>query len=126
MIKINLLESVTDHPTAVAFVEDRTSSTRTQTLLLGMIVLALLVLGIGYDYVRANSEHLAKTQELEKQRRINEQMNAIKKEQADLEKKNADINLRIEATQKLRVSQQGPSAVLTEIKNRFDSVPGLY
>jgi len=64
--------------------------------------------------------------ELEKQKRINEQMNAVKREQADLEKKIADINFRIEAIQKLRSSQQGPSAVLAEIKARFDSVPGLY
>ena len=125
MIKINLLQSVTDHPT-VAFVEDRVSNTRTQTLLLAMIVLVLLVLGMGYDYVSAKGDHLAKTQELDKQRGINDQMNAVKKEQAELEKKIADINLRIDAIQKLRVAQQGPGAVLTEIKNRFDSVPGLY
>ncbi len=126
MIKINLLQSVTDRPTGVAFVEDRVSNSRTQTLLLAMIVLAVLVLGVGYDYVSANGDHLAKTQDLEKQRRINDQMNAVKKEQADLEKKIADINLRIDAIQKLRNAQQGPAAVLTEIKNRFDSVPGLY
>jgi len=126
MIKINLLQSVTDHPTAVAFVEDGVSSTRTQTLLLGMIVLALLVLGVGYEYVSANGDHLAKIQELAKQRGINDQMNVVKKEQAELEKKIADINLRIDAIQKLRSAQQGPGAVLTEIKNRFDSVPGLY
>src|SRR5437867_5811974 len=126
MIKINLLQSVTDRPTGVAFVEDRVSNSRTQTLLLAMIVLAVLVLGMGYDYVSANGDHLAKTQELEKQRGINDQMNAVKKEQADLEKKIADINLRIDAIQKLRNAQQGPGAVLTEIKNRFDSVPGLY
>lgn len=126
MIKINLLQSVTDRPTGVAFVEDKVSNSRTQTLLLVMIVLAVLVLGMGYDYVSANGDHLAKTQELEKQHRINDQMNAVKKEQADLEKKIADINLRIDAIQKLRNAQQGPGAVLTEIKNRFDSVPGLY
>ena len=31
-----------------------------------------------------------------------------------------------DAIQKLRNAQQGPGAVLTEIKNRFDSIPGLY
>src|SRR5204862_694958 len=41
-------------------------------------------------------------------------------------KKLADINFRIDAIQKLRGSQQGPSGVLAEIKARFDSVPGLY
>src|SRR5437660_2073114 len=126
MIKINLLESVTDRPAGVAFVEDRVSSTRTQTFLLVLTVMALLVLGMGFDYVSANSAHDTATKELEKERRINEQMNAVKREQADLEKKIADINFRIDAIQKLRSSQQGPGAVLAEIKARFDSVPGLY
>ena len=126
MIKVNLLESVTDRPSGVAFVEDKVSSTRTQTLLLVLTVVALLVLGIGYDYVSANAQHQAATKELEKQRRINDQMNTVKKEQADLEKKLADINFRIDAIQKLRGSQQGPSGVLAELKARFDAVPGLY
>jgi Tfp pilus assembly protein PilN len=126
VIKINLLESVTDRPAGVAFVEDRVSSTRTQTFLLVLTVMALLVLGMGFDYVSANSAHDTATKELEKERRINEQMNAVKREQADLEKKIADINFRIDAIQKLRASQQGPGAVLAEIKARFDSVPGLY
>ena len=53
-------------------------------------------------------------------------MNAVKREQAELEKKIADINFRVDAIQKLRAAQQGPSSVLTEIKARFDAVPGLY
>src|SRR6266481_6536567 len=126
MIKVNLLESVTDRPAGVAFVEDKVSSTRTQTFLLALTVVALLVLGIGYDYVSANAQHQAATKELEKQRRINDQMNSVKREQADLEKKIGDINFRIDAIQKLRGSQQGPAEVLAEIKARFDSVPGLY
>src|ERR1044072_4225744 len=126
MIKVNLLESVNDRPSGVAFVEDKVSSTRTQTLLLVLTVVALLVLGIGYDYVSANAQHLAATKELEKQKRINDQMNSVKREQADLEKKLNDINFRIDAIQKLRGAQQGPGAVLAEIKARFDAVPGLY
>src|SRR5438128_4907794 len=88
--------------------------------------MALLVLGMGYDYVSANSQHDAAVKELAKQKQINDTMNAVKREQADLEKKIADINLRVQAIQKLRASQQGPSAVLEEIKARFDSIPGLY
>jgi hypothetical protein len=126
VIKINLLESVTDRPAGLAFVEDKVSSTRTQTFLLALTVVALLVLGVGYDYVSANAQHETATKELEKQRRINEQMNVVKREQADLEKKMADINFRIDAIEKLRGSQQGPSALLAEIKARFDGVPGLY
>ena len=126
MIKINLLESVTDRPAGVAFVEDKVSNTRTQTFLLALTVMALLILGVGFDYVSANAQHETAVKELEKQRRLNEQMNAVKREQADLEKKIADINFRIDAIQKLRGAQQGPGAVLAEIKARFDGVPGLY
>ena len=126
MIKVNLLESITDRSVGVAFVEDKVSSARTQTFLVALTVMALLILGVGYDYVSTNRKHQDAVQELTRQQRINDQMNAVKREQADLEKKMADINLRVQAIQKLRASQQGPSAVLEEIKLRFDSVPGLY
>jgi len=126
MIKVNLLNSITDRPASVAFVEDKVTNTRTQTFLLVLTVAALLVLGIGYDYVSAHAQHNAAVVELDKQRRINDQMNAVKREQADLQKKISDINYRIDAIQKLRASQQGPSGVLAEIKSRFDAVPGLY
>jgi len=126
VIKVNLLDSITDRSSGVAFVEDKVSSTRTQTLLIGLTVMALLVLGIGYEYVSTSRQHTAAVAELDNQKRINDQMNAVKKEQAELEKKIADINLRVQAIQKLRASQQGPSQVLEEIKARFDAVPGLY
>ena len=126
MIKVNLLNSITDRPASVAFVEDKVTNTRTQTFLLVLTVAALLVLGIGYDYVSAHAQHNAAVVELDKQRRINDQMNAVKREQADLQKKISEINYRIDAIQKLRASQQGPSGVLAEIKSRFDAVPGLY
>lgn len=126
MIKVNLLESVTDRPASLAFVEDKVSNTRTQTLLLALTIVALLVLGIGFDYVSSNKQHEAAVKELENQKRINDRMNSVKREQAELEKKLADINFRIDAIQKLRGAQQGPSGVLAEIKARFDAVPGLY
>ena len=91
MIKINLLNSITDRPAAVAFVEDKVSSTRTQTFLLALTMIGLLVLGIGYDYVSANTQHTAAVSELEKQRRINEQMNAVKREQADAVRARHDL-----------------------------------
>ncbi len=126
MIKINLLESVTDRPQGVAAVEDKVASPRIQTLLLGLTVLGLLVLGMGYDYVSSNMAFTAAQKELANQKRIQEQMLAIQKEQMELEKKSQEIQARIDAIKKLRESQQGPSAVLQEIKYRFDAVPGLY
>lgn len=126
MIKINLLESVTDRPTGAALVEDKVSSPRIQTLLMALTVFGILTLGAGYDYVSARSAQQAAQQELENERRIAQQMLAVNKEQADLEKKTQDIQSRIDAIKRLRESQQGPSAVLREIKVRFDGVPGLY
>jgi Tfp pilus assembly protein PilN len=126
MIKINLVESITDRPTGAAMVEARVASPRVQTLLLALTVFALLAVGSGYDYVSSKTTHAAATAELENQRRINQQMLAVNKEQAELEKKAQDIQGRIDAIKKLRESQQGPSAVLREIKVRFDGVPGLY
>src|SRR5437762_6084445 len=126
MIKINLLESVTDRPTGAAMVEARVATPLVQTLLLALTVFGLLVVGISYDYVSSNRDHLVAQAELENQRHINQQMLAVNREQAELEKKTQDIQGRIDAIKKLRESQQGPGSVLREIKARFDGVPGLY
>jgi Tfp pilus assembly protein PilN len=126
MIKVNLLESVTDRPQGVALVEDKVASPRIQTLLLAMTVFGLMVVAMGYDYVSANMAYSAAQKELDTQKRINQQMLAIQKEQQELEKKSKEIQDRIDAIKKLRELQQGPSAVLQEIKARFDAVPGLY
>jgi len=126
MIKINLLESVADRPTGAAMVEAKVTSPRVQTLLMALTILGLFVLGVGYDYVSSRSANAAAKQELENQKRINQEMLAVNKEQAELEKKAKDIQGRIDAIKKLRESQQGPSTVLREIKARFDAVPGLY
>src|SRR6185312_8556215 len=126
MIKINLLESVTDRPQGVALVEDKVSSPRMQTLLLALTVLGLTVLAMGYDFVSSNMARAAAQKELDNEKRLNQQMLAIQKEQMELEKKSKEVQARIDAVKKLRESQQGPSAVLQEIKARFDAVPGLY
>lgn len=126
MIKINLLDSVTDRPSGVAMVEDKVASPHMQTILLALTVFGLLLVAVGYDYVSAKSDHEAAQHELKNQQAINLQMLAVNKEQTDLEKKAQDIQGRIDAIKKLREAQQGPGAVLREIKTRFDSVPGLY
>ena len=66
MIKINLLESVTDRPQGVAAVEDKVASPRMQTLLLALTVFGLMVLAMGYDYVSSNMAHTAAERELAK------------------------------------------------------------
>jgi len=126
MIKINLLESVTDRPQGVALVEDKVASPRMQTLLLALTVFGLMAVAMGYNYVSTNMAYTAAQKELDNQKRLNQQMLATQKELADLENKSKEVQARIDAIKKLRESQQGPSAVLQEIKARFDAVPGLY
>ena len=126
MIKINLLDSITDSPTGAAMMEEKVSSPGIQTLLLAMTVVGLLVLGAGYDYVSSHSAHAAAQRELENQQRINLQMQAVNKEQQELQNKTKDIQVRIDAIQKLKASQQGPGSLLREITDRFNVVPGLY
>jgi Tfp pilus assembly protein PilN len=126
MIKVNLLDSVTDRAKGVAAVEQKVANPRMQTLLFALVVFGLLTAGMLYDYYSSSSARESVQAEKTEQERIQTQMVAVNRERADLEKKTADIQARIDAIQKLRASQQGPGAVLREIKSRFDSVPGLY
>lgn len=126
MIKVNLLDSVTDRAHSMAVVEQKVSNPATQTLMMGLVVIVLLVAGMGYDYVSAHASRDKAQKDFEEQQRIAAQMAAINKEQAELEKKTKDIQVRIDAIQKLRASQQGPGNVLREIKERVDSIQGLY
>ena len=49
-----------------------------------------------------------------------------KKEKDELETKIQAISSRIEAIQQLRAAQRGPLAVLEELRDRIDNLPGLY
>jgi Tfp pilus assembly protein PilN len=95
-------------------------------MMLALIVAALLTLAMGYDYYSSNKDNAAAKQELATQQAINTQMIAVNKEKDELEKKTRDIQVRIDAIQKLRASQQGPGNVLRSVKERIDSIPGLY
>ena len=126
MIKVNLLDSVTDRVKGVAAVEQKVANPQMQTLLLALVVFGLLIAGMLYDYYSTTSARDAQQAEKVEQERIQAQMVAVNQERLILEKKMADVQARIDAIQALRASQQGPGMVLREIKMRFDSVPGLY
>src|ERR1044071_8281443 len=126
MIKVNLIDSVTDRVKGVAAVEQKVANPQMQTMLLALVVFGLLVAGMLYDYYSSTSARDAQQAEKTEQERIQAQMVAVNQERLVLEKKMQDVQSRIDAIQALRASQQGPGAVLREIKMRFDSVPGLY
>ncbi len=126
MININLLDSVTDRPRGVAVVEKKVVSQGSQTVLLAVVVVALLMVAlVGHYFLTLRAKNIAQ-KELENQQAIAAQMAAIIKEQEDLQAKTKAIAGRIDAIKALRSSQQGPGAVLRALKERIDGAPGLY
>ena len=127
MIKINLLNSVTDRQAgAIATVDQRVSSPTTRLLLMSMVVFFLLAAVIGWDVI---STQMAKTEaehQLEEQKQIEKELEGVIKEQKELEAKIAAIDGRINAIKKLRDEQRGPWGVLEAVRERIAMVPGLY
>jgi Tfp pilus assembly protein PilN len=122
MIKVNLLESVTDRAGGVAAVEARVTSPRGQGLLVLVVVAGLLLLGASFDWVSAHSSRNAAQQDLAHEQEVAARMDAITREMKELEKRTQDVQSRIDAIKKLRASQQGPVAVLSSINERLPKV----
>jgi Tfp pilus assembly protein PilN len=126
MIRINLLNSVTDRSGGVAAVEARVSSPRTRMLLVGFSIFGLMVLGMGLDWVSALARLSGAKEELKSQQEIAKQMAAISKEQGELEKKTKDVQRRIDVIKRLRSTQRGPVAVLSSINERLPRLPEFF
>lgn len=122
MIKINLLDSVTDRSRSVAVVEAKVANPRMRSRMLLFVIAALAFLGMGFDYMSASSAYTTAQADLEREEAIAARMEAIKKEQSELEKKIGEIQVRIDAIKKLRASQQGPVSVLSSINDRLPAV----
>ena len=122
MIKVNLLDSVTDRARSVAVVEAKVSNPGARSWMLMASVFSLMALAMLFDYVSANSANSSAKAELERQEQISAQMAAVNKEQADLGNKIKAIEARIEAIKKLRASQKGPGGVLSEINQRMPAL----
>jgi len=127
MIKINLLNSVTERQSgAVAAMDRKVSSPASRMLLMSVVVAVLFVAFVGWDVI---SSQMAKTEaerELDEQKRIATELEAVMTEQKDLEQKINNIDTRIDQIKKLRSSQAGPSAVLEAMRERIAMTPGLF
>ncbi|MCY7375966.1 MAG: PilN domain-containing protein [Pyrinomonadaceae bacterium] len=127
MIKINLLDSVTErHGGAGAAVERKIASPVSQLLMMTLAVAFLLTTVIAWDFI---STQMAKTEaerQLEEQKRVAVELEAVTKEMAELKQKTDNITTRIDAIKRLRDSQAGPSAVLEAMRERIAMVPGVY
>ena len=127
MIKINLLNSVTERQSGtVAAVDRKISSGGSRFLLMSVVVSVMLAAVVGWDVISTQMAKTAAEAELNNQKTIAAELEVVMAEQRDLEQKIASIDSRIEAIKKLRSSQAGPSAVLEAMRERIAMVPGLY
>jgi Tfp pilus assembly protein PilN len=123
MIKVNLLDSVTERQSSTAAVEARVANPAARFWMLGGAVAVLLGLTMVFDFYSAAASQRKAKAALEKQELIAQQMAAVNKEQADLEKKLKDIQARIEVIKRLRSSQQGPVSLLSDLNARLPKDP---
>src|SRR5437868_8179020 len=127
MIKINLLNSVTERQGgAVVAVDRKIASPMVRFLLMSLVVGVLLVAVVGWDIISTQMAKAEAERQLDDQKRIAAELEIVMNEQKELEQKIANIDARIDAIKKLRASQAGPSAVLEAMRERVAMVPGLY
>jgi Tfp pilus assembly protein PilN len=127
MIKINLLNSVTERQGgAVVAVDRKIGSPMVRFLLMSLVVGVLLVAVIGWDVISSQMAKAEAERQLAEQKQIAADLEVVMNEQKELEAKIANIDTRIDAIKKLRSSQAGPSAVLEAMRERVAMVPGLY
>lgn len=127
MIKINLLNSVTERQNGtVALVDRRVSSPMSRLALMSVAVSLLLAAVIGWDIISTQMAKADAERQLAEQKQIAAELETVMNEQKELEGKISNIDLRIDAIKKLRSSQAGPSAVLDAMRERIAMTPGLY
>jgi Tfp pilus assembly protein PilN len=127
MIRVNLLQSVTErHHGAAASVERKVGSAASRLLLMSLAVAFLLAAVIGWDVISTQMAKVDAEQRLEEQKRIATELEAVMKEQKELETKIQAIDARINAIKDLRSKQAGPSAVLEALRERITMTPGIY
>ncbi|MFM9903191.1 MAG: PilN domain-containing protein [Pyrinomonadaceae bacterium] len=127
MIKINLLNSVTERQSGTVIAVDRKiSSPASRIILMSVVVAILLAAVVGWDIISTQMAKAEAERQMTEQKQIAAELEIVMNEQKELEGKIANIDTRIDAIKKLRSSQAGPSAVLDAMRERIAMVPGLY
>lgn len=107
-------------------VDRKVGSPASRLLLLTLSVGFLLAAVIGWDVISTEMAKVDAVRRFEEQKQIEKELEAVIKEQKELEEKIASIDKRIEAIKKLRDEQKGPVAVLEAMRERIAMVPGIY
>lgn len=107
-------------------VDRKVGSPGMRLLMMTLAVGFLLAAVIGWDVISTQMAKAEAERQLEEQKQIATELEAVMKEQKELEAKIKNIDDRIVAIKKLREEQKGPSAVLEALRERIAMVPGLY
>jgi len=127
MIKINLLDSVTERQSGASVaVEKKVSSPTSRLLLMSIAVFTLFAAVVGWDFISSSRAKAFAETELAEQKNKAAELEKVMQEQKELEDKIKNVDLRIEAIKKLRNSQAGPSAVLDSVRERIGMTPDIY
>ncbi|HYJ91366.1 MAG TPA: PilN domain-containing protein [Pyrinomonadaceae bacterium] len=127
MIKINLLNSVTERQAgAIDVVDQKIGSAGSRLLILALVVGFLTTAVVGWDVLSTQMAKAAAQKELDAQKQREAELQSVINEQKDLEAKISAIDARIDAIKKLRANQAGPSAVLEAMRERVGMLSGLY
>ncbi len=127
MIKINLLDSVTERQGAASVaVEKKVSSRASRLLLMSIAVLLLFGAVVGWDFISTTRAKAEAERQRDEQKKKASELEKVMKEQKELEDKIKNVDLRIEAIKKLRSTQAGPSAVLISLRERIGMAPDIY
>ncbi|MCB1023390.1 MAG: PilN domain-containing protein [Acidobacteria bacterium] len=127
MIKINLLDSVTERQGAASVaVEKKVSSRASRLLLMSIAVLLLFGAVVGWDFISTTRAKAEAERQRDEQKKKAAELEKVMKEQKELEDKIKNVDLRIEAIKKLRSTQAGPSAVLISLRERIGMTPDIY
>ncbi|MEZ5307323.1 MAG: PilN domain-containing protein [Pyrinomonadaceae bacterium] len=127
MIRINLLNSVTERQgSAAVSVEKKVSNPMSRFVLMGIAVFFLTTAVIGWDVISSTRAKSQAEAQLADEKKKAAELEKVMKEQKDLETKIKNIDLRIEAIKKLRTKQDGPLRVLEAIRERIGMTPDIY
>lgn len=107
-------------------VDRKVASPGVRLLMMTLAAGFLLFAVVGWDVISTQMAKAEAERQLEEQKQIAAELEAVMKEQKELEDKIAAIDARINAIKKLREEQKGPSAVLEALRERISMVPGLY
>ena len=95
MIKVNLLNSVTERQGSTVMAVDRkVSSASSRLLLMSLAVAFLLTAVIGWDVISSRMAHAQALEDKAEQERIQKELEVVMKEQQELEQKIKNIDLR--------------------------------